>query len=91
MKLMACTALLLGIGALGCAVDAPPSIVAVSTSALSCAPYDDSYCDPGSYCDVGTQYVSCPSGVTMNAWMTPDCRWCINRYVCGIDSPVCPF
>ena len=99
MKLMAATALVLGIGVLGCAGDAPASSVATSTSALTCEPFDDSNCDPVADCDLGPttfhdgQYVTCLDGIIMFAWATPDCRWCINRDVCnGHGGPtVCPF
>ncbi len=89
----ACIVLSLGLGLLGCTAGAPPPAVDTSTSALTCEPFDDSYCDPASYCDVGTQYVQCSDGIIMFAWMTPDCRWCINRDVCdGHGGPtVCPF
>ena len=99
---MASTALVLGIGVLGCAGDAPQPAVATATSALTCEPFDDSYCDPAAYCDLGPsigpdnndrQYVPCFDGVIMLAWTTPDCRWCINRDVCnGHGGPIgCPF
>ena len=102
MKLTACIALPLGFVLLGCAADMPPPAVGTSTGALdvelSCAPFDDSNCDPVSYCDLGSssnhdgQYVYCGSGIIMLAWTTPDCRWCINRDVCGPnDLLVCAF
>ncbi len=58
---------------------------------LACEPYDPSYCDETTSCEVGSQYVQCNSGVTMYAYWTPDCRWCIPRDVCGWTPPVCPF
>lgn len=92
-RISACIVLALGIGLLGCAAGAPPPAVDTSTSALTCQPFDDSYCDPDYDCDVGTEYVQCNDGIYMNAWTTPDCRWCINRDVCdGHGGPtVCPF
>jgi hypothetical protein len=93
MKPSICVALSLGIVLLGCAADAPPAVVATSSNALTCEPFDESYCDPAYDCDVGAQYVQCNDGVVMFAWMTPDCRWCIHRDVCdGHGGPTaCPF
>lgn len=58
---------------------------------LDCEPYDPSYCDEATSCEVPSQYVQCNSGIYMYAHRTPDCRWCIPRDVCGWNPPVCPF
>lgn len=55
-----------------------------------CLPYNPNYCDPALYCEMPDQYVTCPNGVQQYAWVTPDCRYCINRDACS-DPMVCPF
>ena len=94
MKLTTCLAFWLGAVLPGCVADTTEPVVETATSSLAvpppveqtCEPYDDSYCDPNDYCDVGSQYVQCFDGLTMYAWSTPDCRWCINRDVCAGHS-----
>lgn len=97
MKLTIYIALSLGIAISGCATETL-AIVDDSSSALTCEPFDDSYCDPAFYCDLGSSSynsppVECNDGIRMQTWVTPDCRWCINRDVCiGHGGPwVCPF
>jgi hypothetical protein len=97
-----CTVTVLGLLASACAeLDQPspaPATTAQRSSELTCEPQDDSYCDPNSYCDLGStaffggQYVACADGLTMFAWATPDCRWCIDRDACAAHSgpTICP-
>lgn len=63
------------------------------TSQGCCEPYNESYCDSISSCEVSSSYVQCGDGMTMYAWRTPDCRWCINRDACDahMGPVVCPL
>ena len=101
MKLTICIALLLCAMISGCVTNTSNPVVETAASSLAvpppadltCEPYDDSYCDPSVNCEVSGQYVQCFDGLTMYAWQTPDCRWCVNRDVCASHSGpwVCPF
>jgi hypothetical protein len=77
-------ALLIAGSLLGC-LDraAPEEPVGEASSAILCEPFDESYCDPAFYTEVGQSLFACPDGVVMFAFTTPDCRWCIEKNVCG--------
>lgn len=53
--------------------------------------FDPAQCDPTSYCQVDTKYITCNNGVQMEGWQMSDCRWCINRDACGWDPVICPW
>jgi hypothetical protein len=92
MKLLLLAALFLGGSTFAaCSVDEPATSEASIEQGLECEPYDEAYCDPVANCEVQGSYVSCSSGITMFAYATPDCRFCIPRFVCGANEPICPF
>lgn len=92
MKLSPLAALLLACATLAaCGVDEAAVSEATLDQQLECEPYDEAYCDPAANCEVSGPYVQCSSGITMFAQQTPDCRYCIPRFVCGNNEPVCPF
>jgi hypothetical protein len=91
MKLFTLPALLTCFFLAACGVEQPAPSQAILDQKLECEPYDEAYCDPGANCEVPGPYVPCSSGITMYAYATPDCRYCIPRFVCGNNEPVCPF
>lgn len=70
---------------------APPRLDSKSPpNNLYCVPYDESYCDSVYNCEVSSSHVPCSNGLYADAWITPDCRWCISRDACKGDI-ICPF